>query len=218
MQSCRAVFRYAVATGRADRDPSGDLRGALPPIRATRFATILDPTRIGGLLRAIDGYDGSFVVRNALQLPPLVFVRPGELRRAEWSEIHLGAAEWRIPASRMKMRAAHVVPLSRQAIDVLTELQPLTGRRRYGFPSACAADRPMSENTVNAVLRRMGYDKDEMTGHGFRAMASTLLHEQGWPTEAIERQLDTMSEGITSYSLLRRWSIFVRGSASTSIQ
>lgn len=188
-QNCGAVFRYAVATGRAERDPSGDLRGALPPASKRHHAAVIDPKAIAELLRVLDGYTGSFVTACALRLAPLVFVRPGELRRAEWAEIDLDAAEWRIPAAKMKMRAPHVVPLADQALAILRELHPLTGRGRYVFPGARSADRPMSENTVNAALRRLGYDKDVMTGHGFRTLASTTLHEQGWPSDIIERQL-----------------------------
>jgi integrase len=197
MQNCGQVFRYAVATGRAERDPTGDLRGALPPPKQKHHASILEPKRIGELLRAIDGYEGIFVTKCALRLAPLVFVRPGELRRADWSEIDLDKAEWRIPAERMKMREQHIVPLARQAIAILRELEPLTNRDfpakpdapRYVFPGARSRERPMSENAVLAALRRMGYPKEEMTGHGFRSMASTLLHEQGWNHQAIERQL-----------------------------
>lgn len=183
------VFRYAVATGRADRDPSGDLKGALPPVRSKHHASVTDPKQIGDLMRAINGFSGSFVTKCALQLAPLVFVRPGELRHAEWVEFDLDAAEWRIPGSKMKMKDRHIVPLSRQAVEVLRAIHPLTASGRYVFPGLRTTERPMSENTVNAALRRMGYEKDEMTGHGFRSMASTLLHEQGWPHEAIERQL-----------------------------
>jgi integrase len=188
-QNCGAVFRYAVATGRAERDPSGDLRGALPPAQKRHHAAIVEPKAAAELLRALDGYTGSLATACALKLAPLTFVRPGELRRAEWAEIDLEAAEWRIPAAKMKMREAHTVPLSRQAVAILRELLPLTGRGRYVFSGARSADRPMSENTVNAALRRMGYDKDAMTGHGFRSLASTILHEQGWPSDIIERQL-----------------------------
>lgn len=183
------VFRYAVATGRAERDPSGDLRGALPPVKSKHHSSIIEPKAIGELLRAIDGYTGSFVTKCALQLAPLVFVRPGELRHAEWSEIDLNAAEWRIPGVKMKMKDRHIVPLSKQAVEILKSIQPLTGSGKYVFPGLRTHDRPMSENTVNAALRRLGYEQNEMTGHGFRSMASTLLHEQGWPHEAIERQL-----------------------------
>lgn len=183
------VFRYAVATGRAERDPSGDLKGALPPVKSKHHASVTDPKQIGDLMRAINGFTGSFITKCALQLAPLVFVRPGELRHAEWAEIDLDAAEWRIPSHKMKMQDRHIVPLSKQAVEIMRALQPLTGSGRYLFPSVRTTDRAMSENTVNAALRRMGYEKHEMTGHGFRSMASTLLHEQGWPHEAIERQL-----------------------------
>jgi integrase len=188
-QNCGQVFRYAVATGRAERDPSADLRGALPPVNDKHHASITDPKAIGALLRAMEGYQGSFVVLCALRLAPLVFVRPGEMRGAEWAEIDFEKAEWRIPASKMKMREQHIVPLSVQALAILRELHPLTGAGRYLFPSERTGERPMSENTVNAALRRLGYSKDEMTGHGFRSMASTLLNEQGWHRDAIERQL-----------------------------
>lgn len=189
MQNCSQVFRYAVATGRAERDPTADLRGALPPVKGNHFASITDPKAIGELLRAIGGYKGSFITQCALRLAPLVFVRPGELRRAEWTEFDLDAAEWRIPASKMKMRVIHVVPLSGQAVSILRELRPLTGSGKYVFPGARTKDRPMSENTVLAALRRMGYGTNDMTGHGFRSMASTILNEQGWNRDAIERQL-----------------------------
>ena len=153
------------------------------------MATITDPKEIAGLLRSIDEYKGSIVTRCALQLAPLVFVRPGELRQAEWVEINLEAAEWRIPAEKMKAGVLHIVPLSRQALTVLQEIKPLTGHGRYVFPSPRTNSRPMSDNAVLSALRRMGYKKDEMSGHGFRSMASTLLNEQGWNRDAIERQL-----------------------------
>ena len=188
-QNCSQVFRYAVATGRAERDPTIELRGALTPSRERHHPSITDPKGIGGLLRAIDGYDGSLVTKCALRLAPLTFVRPGELRRAEWAEFNLDKAEWRIPPERMKMRELHIVPLSAQAVDAVKELQPLTGRGKYVFPGARTNGRPMSENTVNAALRRLGYSKDQMTGHGFRSMASTHLNEHGWHRDAIERQL-----------------------------
>ena len=189
LQTCSQVFRYAIATGRATRDPAADLRGALPPTRAKHFPAITEPTAIGGLLRDLDGYQGSFVTRCALQLAPRLFVRPGELRRAEWAEFNLDAAEWRIPAAKMKMRQEHIVPLSWQCLNILRELQPLTGQGRYLFPGLRSVDRPMSENTVNGALRRLGYDQAQMTGHGFRSIASTLLNEQGWRSDVIERQL-----------------------------
>jgi integrase len=186
MQNCGQVFRYAVATGRAERDPTGDLRGALPPPKEKHHASIIEPKRIGGLLRAIDAYEGFFATKCALRLAPLVFVRPGELRRAQWPEIDFDKAEWRIPAERMKMREQHIVPLSHQAVEILRELEPLTNRGipakpdapRYVFPGAQSRERPMSENAVLAALRRMGYPKEEMTGHGFRSMASTLLQNK----------------------------------------
>lgn len=174
---CGQVFRYAVATGRAERDPAADLKGALPPYKKSHLAAITDPKEVAPLLRAIDGYQGSFVVKSAMQLAALVFVRPGELRQAEWSEIDLEAAEWNIPAERMKMKVAHLVPLSSQAVHILSELKQLTGRGRYVFTSGRSYARPMSNNAVNAAFRRMGFDKDEMTGHGFRAMARTILDE-----------------------------------------
>lgn len=184
------VFRYAIATGRTERDPAADLRGALAPVVVTNRAALTDPVAIGGLLRAIDAYKGYPVTIAALKLAPLVFVRPGELRAAAWSEIDLDAAEWRIPAARMKMREEHIVPLARQAVAILRdELWPLTGKSSYLFPSVRSPKRPMSEVTVLAALRRMGYSRTEMTGHGFRALASTRLNEMGWPPDVIERQL-----------------------------
>lgn len=177
LQNCGQVFRYAVQTGRADRDPSGDLRGALRQVKETHRAAITEPKAIGGLMRAIEGYQGSLVTQCALRLAPLVFVRPGELRKAEWTEIDLDNAEWNIPAERMKMRESHLVPLSVQAVAILRELHPLTGGGRYVFPGARTNGRPMSDNAILAALRRMGFAKDEMSGHGFRAMARTILDE-----------------------------------------
>ncbi|SEQ61763.1 Integrase [Solimonas aquatica] len=188
-QVCSAVFRYAVATGRAESDPTTSLKGALPPWRKEHHASITEPKAVGELLRAIYGYQGTFTTACALKLAPLLFVRPGELRRAEWAEFDLDGAEWRIPAEKMKMRAPHIVPLSAQAVAILRELQRLTGKARYLFPGERSRHRPMSENTVNAALRRLGYSSEQMTGHGFRSMASTLLNEQGWHRDAIERQL-----------------------------
>ncbi|SEP97792.1 tyrosine-type recombinase/integrase [Nitrosomonas ureae] len=192
-QRCREyagrVFRYATATGRAERDPSGDLRGALTPVKVTHHASITDPKAIGALLRSIKGFSGSYITKCALQLAPLVFVRPGELRHSEWKEIDFEKQEWRIPGIKMKMGEMHIIPLSPQSIEILQSIHPLTGDGKYIFPSIRSSARPMSENTINAALRRMGYEKNEMTGHGFRSMASTLLHEHGWPHEAIERQL-----------------------------
>jgi len=171
------VFRYAVATGRAERDPSGDLKGALAPPQEKHHAAVIDPKEVAPLLRALEGYKGSFVVKCALRLAPLLFVRPGELRHAEWAEIDLDEAVWNIPAHKMKMKEPHLVPLSSQSVLILTELTELTGASRYVFPSERSTTRPMSENTILAALRRMGYDKDTMTGHGFRAMARTILDE-----------------------------------------
>lgn len=188
-QNCGQVFRYAISTGRAERDPSADLRGAIPPSKASHHASIVEPKAIGGLLRAISGYQGSLITKCGLRLSALFFVRPGELRQAEWSEFNFETSEWRIPAEKMKMRELHIVPLSTQALAILQELQPLTGGGRYLFPGARTNGRPMSENTINGALRRLGYTNKDMTAHGFRSMASTLLNEQGWHRDAIERQL-----------------------------
>jgi integrase len=177
LQNCSQVFRYAIATARAERDPSGDLRGALPPAKGKHFPAITAPKQIGELLRAIDGYRGSLVTKCALRLAPLVFVRPGELRKVEWAEVDFDRGEWTIPAERMKLREPHLVPLSRQALAILRELYPLTGSGRYVFPSARSESRPMSDNAILAALRRMGYAKEEMSGHGFRALARTVLDE-----------------------------------------
>jgi len=184
------VFRYAVATGRAERDPSGDLKGALPQPEEKHFAAITDPKEVAPLLRALDGYSGHFVVKCALRLAPLFFVRPGELRHAEWAEIDLDEAVWTIPAHKMKTKQSHIVPLSNQAIAILAELKELTGSSKYVFPSGRSFSRPMSNNAILAALRRMGFEKTEMTGHGFRAMARTILDEvlQQRP-ELIEHQL-----------------------------
>ena len=188
-QRCSQIFRYAIATGRATNDPTSALRGALSPVISKSRAAITDPLKMGELLRAIDGYTGSFVVRCAMKLSPLVFVRPGELRQAEWTEIDLDGARWNIPAAKMKMRAEHLVHLSTQAVAILRELNPLTGRGKYIFPGERSASRPLSDGTINAALRRLGFDKDTMTAHGFRAMASTRLNEIGWAPDVIERQL-----------------------------
>ena len=190
LANCGQVFRYAVATGRAERDPSHDLRGALPPFRGTHFAAITEPKRVGDLLRVIDGYEGFLTVRCALRLAPLVFVRPGELRRARWADIDLNTEEWRYTVT--KTQTQHIVPLCRQAVDILRELQPLTGHLPGGwvFPGARSSDRPMSDNAILAALRRLGIAKDEMSGHGFRAMARTILDEVlGVRPDLIEHQL-----------------------------
>jgi len=200
--ACSRVFRYAIATGRAERDIAADLIGALVPVESSNFAAITDPAGVAGLLRAIDGYQGELVTQFALKFSPLVFVRPGELRKAEWSQIDFDAALWRIPWSRMKMGEQHLVPLSRQALVLLEDLKSITGNGRYLFRSLRSADRPISDNTINAALRRLGYSTDEMTGHGFRTMASTLLNELGWNPDAIERQLahDERDESRASYN------------------
>jgi integrase len=189
-QICGQVFRYAIASGRADRDPSADLRGALAPVEVTHHAAVTDPKKAAGLLRVLDGYDGTIIVKSALRLAPLVFVRPGELRKAEWTEIDLEAAQWTIPAWRMKMRQSLTVPLSSQAVVILRELHCVTGDGKYVFPSARTAARPMSDNAVLAALRRSGIPGEEMTGHGFRAMARTILDEVlGFRVDLIEHQL-----------------------------
>src|SRR5207253_1349876 len=186
---CGRVFRYAIATGRAKHDISADLKGALAPKGTQSYAAITEPSKVGQLLRAIQEYDGQPTTHAALRLAPYVFVRPGELRGASWSEFDLDGAEWRIPAERMKMGELHLVPLSRQAVAILRELQPLTGGGRYVFPAIGPQERPLSENTLSAALRRLGYSRDEMTAHGFRSTASTLLNEQGWNPDIIELQL-----------------------------
>lgn len=183
------VFRFAIIEGLTDNDPSASLRGALKAPKPKHHAAVVDPVQMGQLLRAIDGFAGQMVTHAALRLAPLVFVRPGELRQAEWSEFDLAGSVWRIPAHRMKMKAAHLVPLSAQAVAILHDLHALTGAGRYVFPGLRSWARPMSENTINAALRRLGYSGDEMTGHGFRSMAATRLNEMGWNADAIERQL-----------------------------
>jgi len=187
-QNCGQIFRYAVATGCAERDPSADLRGALPPAKHTHFAAITEPAQVAELLRALDGFRGTLVVKAALRLAPLLFVRPGELRSARWQDIDLAKAEWRYVVS--KTRTEHVVPLAQQSLEILRELHPLTGNRTHVFPGR-DPNKPMSEAAVNAALRRMGYDtRTEITGHGFRAMARTILHQElGFAPELIEHQL-----------------------------
>lgn len=197
-ETVSAVFRFAIATGRAKRDPAADLRDALPRASTRNFAALTAPTDIGQLLRAIEGYQGSPVSLAALRLAPLLFQRPGELRSMAWADVDLEAAEWRIPAARRKLRREakenprtppHFVPLSTQAVAVLRDLHGLTGRSTFVFPGLRDQRRPMSENTVNAALRRLGYTTEQMTGHGFRHLASTRLNELGWNPDAIERQL-----------------------------
>ena len=187
---CGQIFRYSVATGRAERDITGDLRGALSPAINKSYAAIIEPHKVGELMRAINGYEGSLITRCALRLAPLVFVRPGELRHAEWSEVNIELGEWNIPAEKMKMRHIHLVPLSKQAISIFQELYPLTCRGKYIFPSIRTNERPMSENTINAALRRLGYDSKDITTHGFRATARTILDEiLGFRPDVIEHQL-----------------------------
>jgi len=186
---CGQVFRYGVATSRIKSDPTRDLQGALVPLKVKHRATITEPKAVGALLRAIQCFEGTFIVQCAVQITPYVFVRPGELRHAEWAEVDFDKEEWRIPAEKMKMRVVHIVPLAKQVLAVLKELHPLTGGGKYVFPSIRNNSRPMSENTVNVSLRRLGYTKEEICAHGFRGMASTILHEQGWSSDVIERQL-----------------------------
>lgn len=196
-QACGQVFRYGIATGRCERDPAADLRDALQPVIVKHHAAITEPRKVGELLRAFDDYQGLPTTRAALKLAPLVFLRPGELRRAEWSEFDLDAAVWTVPAARMKRTkqqkadgVPHLVPLSRQAVAVLRDLEALTGHGRYVFPSPRGGARPMSDNAVLSALRRMGFAKDEMSGHGFRAMARTLMAERlGVPESVVEAQL-----------------------------
>jgi integrase len=190
LQLASMVFRYAVATARLRSDPTRDLRGALTAPTVTHYGAITDAKGVGELLRAIDGYEGQGLTKLALQFAPHVFVRPGELRHAEWEEFDLDAGVWNIPAGKMKMGKAHHVPLSKQAVAILRQLYAATGPTGYAFPSIRTRTRPMSENTLNAALRRLGYTTGEMTAHGFRAMASTLLNESGkWNPDAIERAL-----------------------------
>lgn len=190
LQTSGQIFRYGIATGRCERDISADLKGALTAVNGSNFASMTDPQQVAPLLRAIDDYSGTFIVKCALQLAPLVFVRPGELRQAEWAHIDLDAKEWRYLVT--KTQTQHIVPLSRQAVEVLTSLHPLTGSGRFVFPSARTPNgsRAMSDVALLAALRRMGFDKTEMSVHGFRAMARTILDEGlGFRPDFIEHQL-----------------------------
>ena len=188
--ACDMVFRYAVVKGKSEQNPAANLKGVLPTVKYKHMAAPTEPKAVAEVLRAIDGFSGSFVTKCALLLAPLLFVRPGELRSAEWAEFDLDAAEWKIPGPKMKMRQPHLVPLSVQAVAILRELHQLTGHSKYVFPCHRSPLRCMSENTVNASLRRLGFDKDEITGHGFRAMARTLIHEVlQFSPDAIEAQL-----------------------------
>lgn len=191
-QYCEAVFAFAIATGRAERNVGADLRGALVPSKVKNRPAITDPKRFGALLRTIEAYMGSPVTLAGLRLLPLVFTRPGELRQAEWTEMDLDAPDgptWSIPAEKMKMRRDHVVPLSRQAVEIIADLHPLTGTGRYLFPCNRTNGRPMSNMTLNAALRRLDIAQDEHCAHGFRSSASTMLHEMGFPSHIIEAQL-----------------------------
>ncbi|WP_336950252.1 tyrosine-type recombinase/integrase [Sphingobium aromaticivastans] len=188
--TCSQIFRYAIATARAERDVAADLRGALIAPKPVHRAAITSAHEAGGLLRALDAFEGHSNTKAALRLLPHVFVRPGELRYAEWSDFDFDKALWTIPPHKTKMRRAHTIPLSYQALAILASIEHDAEYSRFLFPSLRSVDRPMSENTINAALRRMGYAQDEMTGHGFRAMAATLLNEMGlWHPDAIERQL-----------------------------
>jgi integrase len=189
-QVCGQVVRYAVATGSAERDVTQDLKGALARPTAGHFAAITEPTQAGDLMRSIFDYNGHTCTVAALKLSPLLFVRPGELRTMEWAEVDLDAAEWRIPARKMKMKADHLVPLARQAVALLRNVKPMTGHGKYVFPSLRTGERPMSENTINAALRGMGYSAEVHSAHGFRAMARTILDEVlGERVDLIEHQL-----------------------------
>jgi integrase len=204
-QQISSVFQYAGRDDRVSRDPAANLAGLLPEHLQRSYSSLTAPEDVGQLLRAIEGFKGQFATACALRLAPLLFVRPGELRAAEWAEINLETAEWRIPATRRKLRKKfkedptvppHVVPLQKQALDTLRELHALTGHGKYLFPGARDAKRPMSNVTINAALRRLGYDGETMTAHGFRHMASTLLNELGWNPDAIERQLSHKGHGV----------------------
>ena len=195
---CSQVFRYAVVTGKAEYDVSSALKGAVPPVKSRKRSAITDPKEVGGLLRAIEGYNGHFITRCALQLMPLVFLRTVELRFAEWSEIDFEKRLWKIPEEKMKMTRPHLVPLSDQALNILKQIEPYTAHKsKYVFPSLISNQRPMSKNTILAAIRRMGYTKNEMCGHGFRGMASTLLNENSWDSDLIEVQL-SHTEGNSS--------------------
>lgn len=190
------VFRYAVATARAERDPAQLLVGALTTARVKHFPAITDPVAFAGLLRAIEDYQGDPAVMYALKLTPHVFQRPGEIRQMEWAEVDFDKAVWIIPVEKMKMRQPHAVPLSRQSLEILADMRSLSGSGRYAFPSIRTRERPISDNTINAALRRMGYSKEQMTAHGFRTSASSLLNESGkWNPDAIERALAHMVGG-----------------------
>jgi len=186
---CSQVFCYGVLHNDLEVDPTTMIKGFLKNKKRRHYACITEPKRAGELMRAIQGFEGTYVVKSALMLTPYIFLRPGEIRHLEWKEIDFENKQIKIAAKKMKMRELHIVPLSVQTISILRDIQPLTGRGRYVFPSIRSNLRPISNNTINVTLRRLGYDKNTMTAHGFRAMASTLLHEQGFNSDYIERQL-----------------------------
>jgi integrase len=190
-QLCGRVFRYAIASGYAENDPVSPLKGALAPVVSKHNASFTDPVKIKGLLAAMSAFDGSDTVKNALWFSAYAFQRPGEIRHMEWAEVNFESREWRIPKEKMKMRRPHIVPLSNQTYAILAHMKDFTGHGKYVFPSIRTPNgsSPMSEGTITAALRRLGFSGDEMTAHGFRSMASTILHEQGWRSDAIERQL-----------------------------
>ncbi len=183
------IMRYAVAIGKAERDITADLKGALAPLKVQHFAALINPLEVGALLRAIEGYAGQPVTELALKILPYVFLRPGELRAGRWSEIDFDAAEWRVAPERMKMRRPHIVPLSRQVLILLRDLEALTGGGELMFPTLHNAARPLSDNTLNSALRRLGYSGDQHTAHGFRSTASSMLNEMGIHPDLIELQL-----------------------------
>lgn len=218
------ILRYGVACGYVERDVTADLRGALAPFKRNHLAALTDPGKVGGLLRAIDAFEGSFVVQSALRLHPLVVTRPGELRHMEWVEVDLDEGVWSIPAGKMKMKNPHIVPLSPQAVAILEEIQPLTGTGQYVFPSVRSTARPISNNTLNAALRRIGYSSEEMTSHGWRAVFRTLADEVLQErVEHIEQQLahqvaDTLGRAYnrTQFlaerrAMMQRWADYLEG-------
>lgn len=197
MQICSQVMRFGVAEGLVSRDPVGDLRGALQTAKTEHMASTTDPVRVGEILRMFDAFKGSYQVLQALKLAPLVFTRPGELRQARWNDIDLDNALWSIPAEVMKMREPHLVPLSTQAVSILRDMEPYSSHLEYVFPGGRDPKRPMSDAAINAAMRRLGIDtQNELTGHGFRAMARTILHERlNYPPEVIEVQLAHKAPG-----------------------
>jgi integrase len=188
-QAASQIFIHAIACGLIENNPANDIVKALQVVQVKHLPAITKPVEVGELMRAIDGFQGTFVVECALKLLPYVFVRPGELRKAEWSEIDLKNCLWTIPVQRMKMKREHLVPLSKQALKILNNIHPLTGDGKYIFPSVRTDTNPLSNNTLNVALRRLGYSKEQMCAHGFRTTASTNLHEMGWKSEVVERQL-----------------------------